>query len=142
MPEIEWIGRHPGELPELEPYDVPASSIDFCEAMAAQFPEVARVLAEHREENEGETLPHVFMGDVVRWYMERYLAGDSHSAKGLADWLDAVYPTADEHVQSVVVASFLENLPWPPDPNAVATELLGPNLSRKLDEMQQWRPGF
>jgi hypothetical protein len=99
------------------------------------------MLAEHREDMGGETLAHLFMGDVVRWYMERYLAGDSKRAKGLADWLDAVYPTADAYVQNVVDVSFLEDLPWPPDPNAVATELLGPNLSRALNEMQTWRPG-
>ncbi len=141
MPEIEWIGRRPEELPEPGPYVVPASSIDFCEAMVAQFPDLAPVLAEHREDMGGETLPHLFMGDVVRWYMKRYLTGDRQRAKELADWLDAVYPTADPHIQNVVDVSFLEDLPWPPDPDSVATELLGPNLSRTLEEMQNWRPG-
>jgi hypothetical protein len=140
MPEIKWIGRRPGELPELEPYPAPASSIAFCEAMAAQFPALAPVLAEHREEHGGETLAHMFMGDVTRWYIERYLAGDSKSARGLADWLEAEYPTADEYVRNVMDVSFLEALPWPPDPYAAAAELLGPNLSRELTEMQHWRP--
>jgi hypothetical protein len=138
--EIKWIGRRPWELSEREPYAAPASSIAFCEALAALFPALASVLAEHREEHRGETLAHLFMGDVARWYVERYLAGDSKAAKGLADWLDAEYPTADEYVRNVVDVSFLEALPWPPDPYGAAAELLGPNLSRELGDMQRWRP--
>jgi hypothetical protein len=70
--------------------------------------------------------------------MDRYRAGDVQAAQALADWLDAMYPTADEFVQNVVAVSFPA---LPPDPEAVATGLLGPNLTRTLHEMQNWRPG-
>jgi hypothetical protein len=96
MPEIEWVGRRREEVPDPGPCTPPAASIDFCEAMAAQFPVLDGALAEHRADDFGVVLAHLFMSDVARWQMDRYRAGDFPAAHALADWLDTMYPTADE----------------------------------------------
>jgi hypothetical protein len=140
-PEIAWLEPRPSKMgPDKDEWVVPTSTIAFCDALVTEFPELEPNLAEHREDMEGETLPHVFMADVTRWFMERYRAGESRSAKALTDWFDSQYPTADADVRNVIDVSFLENLPWPPDPDAMVSKLLGPHLHQTLLDMQAWRP--
>ncbi len=40
------------------------------EQLIAAHPVLAPILVEHREDNFGETLPHLVMADVVRWLVD------------------------------------------------------------------------
>jgi hypothetical protein len=115
------------------------SVVTFCEWLVGSFPELAPVLEEHRHEY-GEVLPHVFFGDFTRWFVAGYQAGDVARLRQVAEWLDEQYQTADDVVRDLIAVSFLENLPWPPEPNADVADLLGPLLTERLRYMQTWRP--
>jgi hypothetical protein len=91
--------------------------IAFCDRLAERFPEVGVLLAEHRREY-GETLPHVFMADVARWFVDQSLSTRTGRAKALAGWFDDEYQSLTPYSQNVIDVSLLENLPWPPDPKA------------------------
>jgi hypothetical protein len=135
------LGRIPGEPSptgfELLVYESDAA---FCDRLAELHPELASLLADHRHDND-ETLAHVFMADVERWFEEKYRAGEQEPALALAGWLDEEYPSASPSIENVICVSFLEMLPWPPDSDAEAIAgMLGPSLRRSLQEMQDWEP--
>lgn len=114
-------------------------AVAFCDSLAERFPDLRPLLAKHREDHDG-TLPHVFMGDVSRWFIDEYRTGHRETIEAMAAWLDDRYPSAGAAVQNVIDVSFLENLPWSPDPDADGIEsLLGPRLRRTLAEMRTGR---
>jgi len=115
------------------------SDVTFCERLVGSFPELAPALDDHRREN-GEILSHVFFGDFTRWFVSRYQAGDVTRLRRVSAWLDEQDQTADDHVRDLILASFLENLPRPPEPNADVADLLGPVLIERLRYMQAWKP--
>jgi len=115
------------------------SGVAFCDRLVERFPELRGLLADHRQYH-GETLPHVLMGNVTRWAVGEYHDGRREAIAGLADWLEAEYPSASSYVEDLIDDSFLENLPWPPHPEAAAiAQLLGPRLKQSLQDMQKWR---
>ena len=114
------------------------SDAAFCDRLAELHSELAALLAEHRQDND-ETLPHLFMADVARWFEAKYRAGEREPALALARWLEEEYPSASPTIENVICVSFLEMLPWPPDSDAEAiAEILGRRLRRSLKEMQDW----
>jgi hypothetical protein len=130
----------PPEAQYEDDYTPDPDAVAFCERLAELAPELGALLTEHRE-GDGETLPHLFMGDVTREVVNEFLAGREMPLRTVAGWLEEQYPTASEPVEDVIALSFLDNLPWPPDPDAEAIEaMLGPRLRTRLKEMQNWRP--
>ena len=114
--------------------------VELCDRVAARFPELALLLEVHRADND-ETLAHIFMDDVARWYVAKHQAGKGGAVKELANWLDTEYPRMAADAQNAIDVSFVESLPWPPDPDAEAiAATLGPRLRATLKEMQEWQP--
>lgn len=137
-PPIRIITSEPGPVGfDMLVYESDAA---FCDRLAELHPELAALLAEHIEDND-ETLPHLFMSDVARWFEAKYRTGEREPALALAGWLDEEYPSASPSIENAICVSFLEMLPWPPDSDAEAiAELLGPRLRRSQKEMQDWKP--
>lgn len=95
-----WLAASGATILEMDRDD------PFCDRVASRFPKLAPIrLAEHRTDQSGDTLPHVFMADVARWYLERQRAGDVATVHTFAAWLDnrvsrclALHPRADYRV--------------------------------------------
>jgi hypothetical protein len=100
--------------------------------LAAAAPALADLLAEHRADQGGELLPHLYMADVTRW-----LAAGVESRLVLAV-LERHLAEGDEDVQNVIALSFLENL----GPEHVSIRAaLGPGLRAELDALESWTRG-
>ena len=117
------------------------ASEEFVESLARMDARIAGLLAEHRHDNFGETLPHVFMGDVTRFAGE--LARNGGSDHGvltsvLAAIEDAVTSGIPE-LQELAIASFLENFHQIDDVYGQVAQLLGPESRHALDVIERER---
>jgi hypothetical protein len=119
------------------------------ERLVRAFPELQHTLDEHLKDND-ELLPHLFYGDVSRWFVERCLANDERAAE-FAQWLEGEFEgkvdsledqlQGRESVDNLISVSFVENLPWPPDRDADrVAAVLGPRWRRQMLAMRDWRP--
>lgn len=102
------------------------------------FPQICPLWAEHLEDQEGEPLPHVFFGDLVRWTTEAYLAAPDAPPQAtwrrFLDRLEQEYLAGDEGAFNVIYVSFLEMLPYPDEEGAGLVDHLGPALRAGLAE--------
>ena len=104
--------------------------------LVAAFPELTPLYEEHRRDY-GELLPHVFFGDLTRWILSLY-EDSANSPEAVArvreviDFLEGAFASGDSDLQELISVSFLENLPFPWEPNADIRTMLGPQLSTEL----------
>jgi len=106
---------------------------DFIRAMVARFPGLRPLLNEHRQDQDGELLPHLFFADLTR-YLLSLLSDESNVCAGrdlreMLDYLDDAYGNG-ALLQELISVSFLENLQGE-DPQMRL--LLGPNLKRQME---------
>ena len=111
----------------------------FIRALVERFPSLAPLLEEHLTDNFGELLPHIFLGDVVRWVlalMATARAEESLTAqRELHEFLcrlEDTYAGGNEELQELLSVSFLENLPRSGEDGAEIRNQLGPNLTKQL----------
>jgi hypothetical protein len=85
----------------------------FVQELVERFPALHSLLREHLEDQCGELLPHVFMGDVTRYFVDAYDAGmpRRQEVQAMLDYLDERLAHADDDTQELVAVSFVENLP-------------------------------
>ena len=127
VPQAQWMSRDEGTT--------------FCQRLVESIPALTPILAEHRSDNFGEILPHAFMSDVSRWYLARVRQRDFADAGEFATYLDAEYVNGSAYVRDLLAVSFIENLPWEHEENALAVRsTLGPVLQARQREMWSWRP--
>jgi hypothetical protein len=89
-----------------------ANAEAFSRHLAGQIPPLRCVLDEHLVDNFGKVLPHLFMGDVTRWYMDNGSAGEgSEVLSQLLELLDRGLTTGSPDVRELIQVSFVENLP-------------------------------
>jgi hypothetical protein len=121
---------------------VSATTESFVRQLADLSPALAASLDEHINDNFGELLPHVFLGDVTRHLAE--IAHTASSADVLAvrrelksalETLELAYASGNEEVQELIAASFLENLPAPHQPGWAIRQMVGPKLGSQLKKM-------
>ena len=103
---------------------------DLLDELANAEPALARLRDEHIAFN-GELLPHVLFGDVIRWVV-------AHApATHVLEVLERHLTTGDADVDNLIGVSFLENLE--PEETTVR-HALGPRLRATLDAMESWTP--
>ena len=119
-----------------------AGSVAFVNEVAALSPTLTALLREHVNDNFGDVLPHVFIGDVARHIvtMVRVPSSEDNPAvlcevKRILDVMEAGYAAGMPEVQELIAASFLENLPLQEDSGSQIRRMLGPNLTNKLNKM-------
>jgi hypothetical protein len=78
--------------------------------LVTTIPELQPILREHTDDNGGELLPHVFLGEATRWAVAQYELDPLSIGKFLTA-LDNEYAGGDASVRELIVVSFLENLP-------------------------------
>jgi hypothetical protein len=104
----------------------------FVRNVVATEPELQPLFEEHMEDNFGEMLPHMFFGDVTRWF-ESELSDDASRPKAvrLLRYLESIYDAAPADVKNVIDVSFVENLTV----NGAGVGLLGPQLQEAAREL-------
>jgi hypothetical protein len=95
----------------------------FIDDLVAQVPSLQPLLRQHLEDNFGEVLPHVFLGDLTRHVVQEYRkAHDGEANVGveagtpLENVLKAfedIFAAGNTEISELIVVSFLENLPRP-----------------------------
>jgi hypothetical protein len=104
------------------------------ETLVALHPELAPVLTEHVEDNEGEVLPHLVMADVVRWLVA-HRNTDPAACRSIMRWMEERFHDGPDEVRGMIAVSGVEMIPDPGQPGAELREWLGPALR----EIDPWR---
>jgi hypothetical protein len=117
-----------------------AADVDFLRSLVGRFPQLEEDYECHVENNDGP-LPHVFFWDVTQAVMHAYNGTRADYAgldwRGLIGFMEVMYPTAPTEVKTLIVTSFLFNLPWPSESGYTIVTELGPVLA---EEFRQVRP--
>ena len=104
--------------------------ISFLSELVAIEPRLGPVLDESHTYFE-ELLPHLVMGDFVRWMVE-HIGTDRTACAQLIEWWESQVVDGPDDVSELIVVSGVENFPDPGVPGSELRELLGPEL-RKFD---------
>ena len=107
----------------------------------AALPEVQAAWNEHLRDN-GESLPHVFFGDVCRVAADIARRRDEIAARRLADALEAMAVNLDADVQNIIEVSFVEWFVWGDDEEQALLEWLkpffGPAMHQRIREFVEY----
>lgn len=112
--------------------------IRFVEELVARIPEFGELYENHLFNMGGETLPHVFFGDVTHATVDSYLGTDPDAP----DWrvtlrfLEEQFERQVTEITEVIVTSFLDHLPFRGEPGHGIVEHLGPLMARKYRELR------
>lgn len=89
---------------------------ELLSALLMIAPDLQSDYEEHVAEN-GEVLPHVFMGDVSRFVIQLYRRSESHPGgdedvllKQVLDLFENAMHSGSREIREVISASFLENI--------------------------------
>lgn len=96
--------------------------------LVADFPTLVTLLADHRADQNGETLPYLFMADVARW-AQQTLPSDPRAVGEVVDWLERAFVAAEPAEKDLIGLGFVEAVPFPPDGAALLLRL-GPALTQ------------
>ena len=104
---------------------------DFTHRLVSTAPELASVLDEHLDDQEGELLPYVFMADVSRWLFS-ISSTDPQRAGQVVSWLESEFSGSGFDVRNLIDVGIVEMLPALPE-GATILNLLGPELSARAE---------
>lgn len=109
----------------------PPEIVAYIGVLVWKYPDLLELFGEHLEDNEGEVLAHPFMYEVEKW-AEGLLAERRDLLVDLLDELDGALSCGRQNVVDLIGASFVENLPYPGEPNSEIRELLPSGLRALL----------
>ena len=115
-------------------------TVSFVRSLVARFPTLKATLDEHKEDNHGEILPHVFLGDVTRHVLALLPLASSNTSAGreIVDILEVFehsYSSGNSELRELISASFLENFPQVGEDGAEVREMVGPVLRTQLESI-------
>jgi hypothetical protein len=108
-----------------------AATEAFVDRLVLALPEFSARREEHLEDNFGKMLPHVLIGEIASDSVQRYEREGASAVEPLLDFLESALGE-DPEVDELIGASFIEALPYPGQPGAGVTGLLGPKLTEML----------
>jgi hypothetical protein len=114
------------------------ATIAVIDRLVAACTALKPLLAEHVDDNFGEVLPHLFLGEVTR-HLVKEAAGPAAS-RGLGPALQLLedeFASGTDEIKELIAVSFLENLPDGPDPGGDLRLQLGPSLKGELLRMRE-----
>lgn len=111
-----------------------AATVAFVGALVHRFPELLPLLQEHLDDQDGEVLPHVFMGDLTRWLVRRFATAGAQDAtlRQILGFMEDAYRSRDPEAQELLSVSLLENLPRPGETGWEIRSIVGPALREEL----------
>jgi hypothetical protein len=121
----------PTDDPEIDP----AEARRLGEVLAALAPELDAMLREHLEDNYGEVLGTLYLGEVAKWFTSGE-AENVERRRNVAAALAREYETGNEYIQTVIVTGFLENLPFPGEAGRGVVDILPPPLLDALAQLE------
>jgi hypothetical protein len=116
-----------------------AEPVAFLGYVVHRFRALMHLLEEHLEDNDGELLPHVLMGDMTRWLVE-HADVEIHKLTVraiLATFEENFTPRSADKVSELIAASFLENLPELGEPGGQIRTEVGPKMRGQLVRIGQ-----
>jgi|GEM_PF-1643498 len=135
------VGAH-----EPEAHADYAEVVAFFGHLAYNVEPLRPVLAQHLRDSEGELLPHLIMSDVTDWLLRTAVHGATLRSNEALRTLEQGYVAGSEGLRSVMVVSFLEQLPGfagqTADSAGVGASVrhrLGPTMRNVLATIEQWR---
>jgi hypothetical protein len=112
-----------------------AYDVAFIGMLCRRFQVFMPMLQEHLDDYDG-LLPHVLMGDVTRWVIQRFHADASDAElRRVLDFIENAFEDAEGENRELIAASFLENLPRPGQADDGVRALLGPALQEQLRQI-------
>lgn len=111
-----------------------AGEVAFVGALVHRFRGLMPLLRDHLEFYDG-VLPHVFLGEVTRWVLERASQPDDSEVARVLAFIEECFAAGGEHERELISVSFLENLPRRGEPGAELRDRLGPQLMHQLDRL-------
>lgn len=109
---------------------------NFVERLLRIVPELKVVYAEHLADNDNTLLPHVFMGDVVRFIVAKANgAGELPILQKLTQHLESELDAGSAEATELIRASFVENLIGEKVTVDKLKPLMGANLLREIEEI-------
>lgn len=120
----------------------------YVKNMVKKIPELNIIYQKHLNDNFNKVLAHVFFGDLTRYVI---LLNDSiceekneekkSVLKSIMNYLENGLKHGDEYIQDLIIASFLENLDFKNKNYHSLKSFFGPELMKKLDELEKiWFP--
>ena len=107
----------------------------FVEGLVRDVPQLSDAYREHLNDNFGELLPHVFLGDVTRWVVAVSQKRTDHDALAtLLARMDAILSDPSHPCRELVLASFVENLGGETEALKVIRPISGRSLSAALEQ--------
>jgi hypothetical protein len=101
---------------------VTMTTIEFCEKLAEQVPEIKTMLQEHLDDCD-QLLPHVFFGDLAR-----YVLSDGPGRLKMVEFLEQSFHRFGSEIEELIAVSFIENLESEYDLEHALRGLTAPNL--------------
>jgi hypothetical protein len=84
---------------------------NLADDLLTNVPELRKMYEEHLADYD-QVLPHVLLGDMVRYMV--LVSKETHDLstrlKRIVDWIEKAVEIGDERVREAIVVSFLENL--------------------------------
>ena len=102
-----------------------------------RVPELRAVYEEHVHDYD-ELLPHVFLGDVTRYVVQRVRSGETtfstEPIRRVLESIEQYLASGDEEVEELAWVSFAENLSEHEDVLTFLRGMIGPNLAKALKQ--------
>lgn len=114
-------------------------TVSFVRATVERFPIFEELLQTHMNDNFGEILPNVFLGELTRYVVD--LASNPQDDSGddkelrvseVLRYLENQFVQGGDEIQELISVSFLENLPRQGTPGHEIRNLVGPNMRNQL----------
>lgn len=103
----------------------------FTHELMAAAPELAPMLNEHLDQEEGELLAYLFMGEVARWLHETSAIAPGRVGEVLA-WLEARFTDGSFDERNLIDVGIIEMLPAHPEGSRIL-EMLPPELRSRAE---------
>lgn len=114
----------------------PAAQTAFVGALCWHVPELLPTMQAHLDTYE-ELLPHVLMGDVTRWIVEKFCENpEDELLKKTLEFMEKSFSQGSYDTQEIITVSFLENLPSPGEDGFEVRSLLGRSLQDELNPLR------
>jgi len=108
------------------------TTIAFVKGLVARFPGLVAGFDEHREDNFGAILPHVFFGELTRYVVKLGEREAWSELQAILDHLEETFAAGGGELTTLISVSFLENLPRGGESIARILAMMGPRLEREL----------